>query len=123
MLLSYLLNSQKPVVKVLFCAVWIVLSLVSLRLTMETNWITQGINVSKRAYLYFEKNRTDLASKSVVFIDTPEDEVLPWSPTKTLKTVLSGNNFFDVFYPELSPRVSYSGSGDIEIKSRQFMGY
>lgn len=122
-LLSYLLNSQKPVVKVLFCAVWVVLSLTSLRLTLETNWITQGINISKRIYLYFEKNRAELTSKNIVFIDTPEDRVLPWSPTATLKTVLSGGSFFDVFYPELSPRVSYSGIGDESIRSRQFLGY
>ncbi|HAU65307.1 MAG: hypothetical protein UU02_C0045G0004 [Candidatus Woesebacteria bacterium GW2011_GWA1_40_43] len=122
-LLSYMFLNIKSKTSILFCIVWLSVSAVSLRLTVETNWITRGVDTSKRVYTYFEENRLALASKNIVFVDTPEDETLPWSPTETLKTVLSGNNFFEVFYPDLSSRVSYSGKGDIEIKSRKFLGY
>ena len=122
-LLSYIFLNLKSKISILFCIVWLSVSIFSLRLTVETNWITRGVDTSIRVYTYFEENQSNLISKSIVFVDTPEDETLPWSPTETLKTVLSGNNFFDVFYPDLSSRVLYSGEGDIEIGSRQFLGY
>jgi len=121
--LSYLFINLKSKIYILFCIVWVAISLVSLRLTTETNWITQGLEVSERVNSFLKENQSGIGGKKIVFVDTPEDSVLPWSPTATLKTVLSGNNFFDVFYPDLSSRVSYSGEGDIEIKSRQFLGY
>jgi len=122
-ILSYLLINLKSKIYILFCIVWVAVSFISLRLTTETNWITQGLEISERVNTYFKENQSGIGAKKIVFVDTPEDSVLPWSPTATLKTVLSGNNFFDVFYPDLSSRVSYSGEGDIEIKSRQFLGY
>lgn len=124
MLLSYLLNGQKPVVKILFCTIWVVLSLTSLRLTLETNWITQGVNTSERVNNYFKENREALKSKDISFVDTPEDKDLPWSPTLTLKTVLSEYNFFDLFYPELRERISYGDEkAEVQIRSRQLLGY
>jgi hypothetical protein len=121
--LSYIFHNQKPAVYILFCIVWTALSLSTLRLTLQTNWITQGTKVASRVYVYFQRNQNTLASRNIVFVDTPADSNLPWSPTATLKTVLSGKDFFDVFYPSLSSHIHYSGTGDVTIKSRQFLGY
>ena len=97
---------------------------------MNTNWITQGEAVSQRVYDYFLQNKSDFSGKAIVFVDTPDDATLPWSPTATLKTVLSDKNFFDVFYPDLSAKVNYTGlakpsfkPGTEIIGSRQFLGY
>lgn len=128
--LSHLLISQKSKVYVLFGIFWIVTSILSLRLTIKTNWITQGVNVSERVYKYFNINKSDFDSKEIVFVDTSNDSSLPWSPTATLKTVLSNKNFFEVFYPNIFKKVEYVGLGKIQkddktvvVNSRQFLGY
>ena len=128
--LSYLLINQKSKVYVLFGIFWIVTSILSLSLTIKTNWITQGVNVSERVYKYFNINKSDFDSKEIVFVDTSDDTSLPWSPTTTLKTVLSNKNFFEVFYPNILKKVEYVGLGKIQkddnivvVNSRQFLGY
>jgi len=125
LVLGYLL---KEVIKnrwgiCLFLIVWIIGSFLTLRFTIQTNWITQGGKISEKVYFYFNQNRPNLASKDIVFVDTSEDDALSLSPTATIKTTLSGNNFFFVFYPELASHIFYSGEGDIKIKSRFFLGY
>lgn len=129
-LLSNLLTVFKSKISILFCAIWIVTSVLSLRLTINTNWIIQGENISERVYQYFSQNKTGFAAKNIVFVDTGEDSSLPWSPTATLKVVLSDKSFFDVFYPSLSDKVNYDGltetskfTNAVLIKSRQFLGY
>jgi len=121
--LSYLLINQKSKVYVLFSIFWIVTSILSLRLTIKTNWITQGVNVSERVYEYFKGHKSEFDSENIVFVDTPEDTSLPWSPTATVKTLLSDKNFFEVFYPELANSIFYKGESGVTIKSRQFLGY
>jgi hypothetical protein len=129
-LISYLFVNQKLVVRIIFCLVWLTISVLSLHLTLETNWITRGVDVSKRVYTYFNQNKLNFVSKNIVFVDTSKDLTLPWSPTTTLKTVLSDKNFFEVFYPGLTEKVFYDGlvesskTGDsVIINSRQFLGY
>jgi len=129
-ILSYLLADLKPRVYIPFLIIWITLSILSLHLTIETDWIVRGENVSQNVYSYFSQNRENFANKNIVFIDTPLDANLPWSPTATLKTVLSDQNFFEVFYPNLSTKVKYVGLTQIKkssdtqvINSRQFLGY
>jgi len=130
--ISYLIvkNNVKTVFVVMFMAVWTLTSYFSLVHTYNVSWITQGMKVGKKVYAYFETNKNKLTDKKIVFVDTPEDTTLPWSPTDTLKTVLSGNNFFDVFYADLSAKVSYAGlirttgSQDVVfVVARQFLGY
>ncbi len=121
--LSSLLVNLKSRSYILFCVVWTVVSVLTVRLAVQTSWITQGERISERVYMYFEKNKSNLTSKNIVFVDTPNDLSLPWSPTETVKTALSGNNFFDVFYPNLSKNISFEGEGDVTIESRQFLGY
>jgi hypothetical protein len=132
LILGYLLNEARlnRIVIGLFLAVWTIMSFLTLRLTINTNWIIQGAKTSERVYQYFKANRASLAGSKIIFVDTLEDKSLPWSPTATLKTVLSGNNFFYVFYPEFSEKVKFADSGEftlgkgmIIIKSRQFLGY
>jgi hypothetical protein len=129
-IISHLLSNLKTRICIIFCVVWLATSVFSLRLTLETNWIIQGENVSARVYQYFNQNKLNSSLNNIVFIDTTDDASLPWSPTTTLKTVLSDRNFFDVFYPGLSGKINYIGLDKISdikntqvIKSRQFLGY
>ena len=123
-LLSYFFTNLKSKIYILFCLVWVAVSVFSLRLTTKTNWITQGVETSGRVNSYFKENRDILNSKEISFIDLPEDADLPWSPTLTLKTVLSEYNFFDVFYPELRDHASYGNEkAEFKIRSRQLLGY
>lgn len=130
LLISHLLTSQKSKIYVIFAIFWIATSIISLGLTIKTNWITQGVGISERVYKYFKTNRSNVDSKKIVFVDTSEDSSLPWSPTTTLKTVLSDKNFFEVFYPGIAKKVEYVGLGEVKeseetkvINSRQFLGY
>jgi len=130
--LGYLLEEAKisGVGIGLFITVWTVMSILSLRLTIQTNWITQSEVVSSSAYQYFKVNGANLFGKNIYFIDTENDSELPWSPTEILKVALSDKNFFDFFYPELSLKVNYAGLVKTPrvtpaevIESRQFLGY
>jgi hypothetical protein len=100
-IISHLLSNLKTRICIIFCVVWLVTSFFSLRLTLETNWIIQGENVSARVYQYFSQNKLNSSHKNIEFIDTPDDTSLPWSPTTTLKTVLSNQNLFNVFFFKL----------------------
>lgn len=121
LLLSYIIQNSR--FKIFFCLVWLLLSIFSLKLTVSTNWITQGVKISEMVFEYFKENQSEMEGKTIVFVDTKEDETLPWSPTETVKTVISGKNFFDLFFPNLSNKISYGGDGEIKISSRQFLGY
>lgn len=125
LILSHLFEEDKisKVGIILFLTIWTAMSVLTIRLAIQTNWVTQGEEISERVYLYFKQNESNLALKSIVFVDTPKDTSLPWSPTATVKTALSGNNFFDVFYPKLAAKIFYTGKGDITIESRRFLGY
>lgn len=129
-IISHLLSNLKTRICIIFCVVWLVTSFFSLRLTLETNWIIQGENVSARVYQYFSQNKLNSSHKNIEFIDTPDDTSLPWSPTTTLKTVLSNQNLFNVFFSNYSGKINYAGLGKISnttgaeiVKSRQFLGY
>jgi hypothetical protein len=126
--LSYLIRDSR--FKILFCVFWITTSIISLALTYKTNWITQSQLVAGRVNSYFMSSGQKLIGKDIYFIDTENDSSLPWSPTTTLKTVLSDKSFFEVLYPNLKVNVNYSGldqtpkSQNSEIiEARQFLGY
>jgi len=76
-----------------FLFIWTITSVLTLKFTYETNWITQDEILSKKVYDYFSVNINKYSGKSIVFVDTKEDIVLPWSPTSLVKTALSTNNF------------------------------
>lgn len=111
------------VVAVLFILCWLTTSYFTISLTRTTNWITTGASTAKRVYDYFSQNQDKYIGKTIVFYDTPDDANLPWSPTQVVKVVLSDNNFFDVFFPQLASKISYSDRGEVGIGSRQFLGY
>jgi hypothetical protein len=121
--LSHLFVNLKSKIVILFGVIWTILSMLTLNLAIETNWITQGELVSKRVFNYFYENRNTFGGRKIVFVDKEGDKVLPWSPTLVIGQSLSEKSFFHVFYPELTSNVSYSGKGDVEIESRQFLGY
>lgn len=126
-LLGYLImNLKSRIINLFLMTTWLVLSVLTLNLTRQTNWITQGGATAKRVYDYFQLNRNSLVGKTIVFYDTKDDESLPFSPTATLKNVLSDNNFFEVFYYG-KMKVVYGGApnkrNEVMIKSRMFLGY
>jgi len=125
LLISFLLKEAKmKLLKVIICLVWISLSLMTLALTKETSWITQGEETAKRVYVFFNQNYAGVRhSKNVIFYDTEKDKDLPWSPTGVLKTVLSDNNFFEVFYPLITAYYEDVKVDGEKIPSRQFLGY
>ena len=122
LMLGQLFSKQKILV-LLFSVFWVFASVFTLRITRETNWITQGELVSQRVYEYFSKNRTNLINKHIVFVDTPSDIGLPWSPTTVIRQALSDSNFFYVYFPELAKNISYSSGTGYTVESRQFLGY
>ncbi|MCJ7805549.1 glycosyltransferase family 39 protein [Patescibacteria group bacterium] len=126
MLVGYLIiNLKSRIINLFLITIWLLLSILTLRLTYQTNWITQGAKTAKNVYVYFQTNAENYKGKTIVFYDTKDDSTLPWSPTQVLKDVLSNNNFFKVFYPG-GISVVYGGkvgSNTIAIPSRQFLGY
>lgn len=123
--IAYILvtSKVKDLFITLFLVIWTLTSVFTLRFTIQTNWITQDEVISKKVFEFFKTNESNYLDKKIVFTDTEDDLVLPWSPTEVVKTALSKNNFFDVFYPNISKNVYYEGKGDIIINSRQFLGY
>jgi preprotein translocase subunit SecG len=127
---SYLLDSNnKRPVTILFFAIWLSLSILTLALTSETNWITKGQETARRVHNYFVKNELALEKyKIIVFYDTEEDKDLPWRPSEVLKVVLSDNNYFKVFW-DGKWQALYSGREEpqkltaIQIWARNFLGY
>ena len=123
--IAYLLVESKisKLLLFIFLIVWTVTSILTLKFTAQTNWITQDEAISQRAFQFFSSNESYFLDKKAVFVDSQEDSALPWSPTQVVKIALSTNNFFDVFYPKIANNINYLGKGDVVIKSRQFLGY
>jgi hypothetical protein len=122
----------------LFLLIWTLTSVLTLKFTVQTNWISQSEKVAEMAHIYFDegqinlsgKNKQNLVGKNIYLVDTPIDSTLPWSPTSTLKTILSNKNFFEVFYPNLAAKINYSGlekvptqKDAVVINSNQILGY
>ena len=129
--LSYLLvsNNKRPVT-ILFLAIWLSLSTLTLSLTSKTNWITKGEETARRVHDYFVENESGLEKyKTVAFYDTKEDKELPWNPSEVLKVVLSDNNYFKVFWNQKYTAKYYNSLGEIseknsiELRARKFLGY
>ncbi|MGB6882195.1 MAG: glycosyltransferase family 39 protein [Microgenomates group bacterium] len=127
---SYLIEKAKVnrILKIILASVWIFLTLFTLRLTVETHWITQGAKVARNAHLFFRD--LDIGEKGKMFIefyDTKEDEDLPWGPSDLVKVVLSQDNFFEVFFEEkfeLLKEGSRTPEQDIiKVRARSLLNY
>jgi hypothetical protein len=130
--IAYLLVTSKmnKIFVGIFLLIWTLTSVLTLRFTVQTNWISQSEKVAETARVYFDKNIQNLTGKNIYLVDTAVDSTLPWSPTDTIKTILSNKNFFEVFYPNLAAKINYSGTNNISdtknvviIKSDQILGY
>ncbi len=128
--ISEVIYKQNKKMIVLFLLLWVFTSVLTLKLTFVTNWITQGQAISKRVDLFFKENSQKFINKQIYFIDTDKDDSLPWSPTETVKTALSDKNYFDVFHPDISENIHYWGYETLPeekdiyvINSRIFLGY
>lgn len=128
LILGWLLAKTTPRLAVVFCLAWLITSFLTLRLTIQTHWITIGPQITKRVYDYFASNRTKL-EKYIVFYDTSADKPLPWSPAQELKINLSDQDFFTVYYPGqyvvtyLSEEPKKKSFQTAYISARQFLGY
>ena len=129
--ISYLLVESKysNLVICIFLLIWTSLSVLTIQHTINTNWITQGEKISKNIYIFFQANETKMKDKEIIFSDTQKDATLPWSPTGVVKVAISGENFFKVFYPELTDQIVFGYNKNIIINksyiitSRTFLGY
>ena len=124
--ISYLLiNLKSKIINLLFITVWVSLSVLTLNLTGKVSWITRGEETAGRAYQYFSENEAEFSGKRIILVDTPKDTELPWSPTETVKVVLSNQDFFTVFFPDkFEVKYDIEGKGEgIKVESRQFLGY
>ena len=123
--IAQILKDYKNITK-FFCLAWLITTILTLNLTVKTNWITNGEIISRNVYNYVNTNKEILINKTILFYDSSEDVSLPFSPTSTIKNALSDNNFFDVFYNG-NIKAVYDGrdhgKNTIKIKSRQFIGY
>lgn len=124
--LGYILSYSPKWLAYLFLGLYLLTSLVSLSLSSDVSWITRGEATAKRAYVHFLMNEEAYSQKTIVLRDTDEDAVLPWSPTETVRVILSSNDFFEVFFPgEFKIVYDKDGlaKGGITLKARQFLGY
>lgn len=115
---------------ILFLTIFIIQSKLTLNLAWQTEWHATGARIARRVHNYLIENTSILKNyKTIVFYDTKEDEDLPWSPSETLKVVLSDQNYFKVFWNNRYI-VRYSGPGQVtsegevlNIGARNFLGY
>jgi hypothetical protein len=123
--ISYVITSSKisNLFVALFLITWTTTSVLTLKFTIRTNWITQDEIISQKVFMHFRENSLRYSGTKLAFVDTQSDSILPWSPTMLVKNTLSDKNFFYVFFPSLAENISYGGTGNIQIKSRQFLGY
>lgn len=123
--IAYLFENTKinRIITIGFIVLWTVTSILTLKFSVETSWITQGSLISKRVFYYFLENKNKLVNEKINFTDTSADLSLPWSPTSVLRTALSDKNFFYVFFPEIVGNVSYINGKGVTIESRHFLGY
>ncbi len=129
--IAYLFVESKfsNLVLFIFLTIWTIMSFLTLNHTANTNWITQGEKISKHIYIFFNTNQINMKGKEIIFSDTQKDVTLPWSPTNVIKVAISGENFFKVFYPELTNQIVFGYNKNIIvdksyiITSRTFLGY
>jgi hypothetical protein len=129
LIISYLLEEARVgrLFKLSFLSLWLIISLLTLRLTISTHWITQGSSVARNTLIYFSQLEQISEEKEFVeFYDTQDDSDLPWSPSNLVKVVLSQNNFFEVFFKErfeLLGEEIPAGENIVKIRARGLLNY
>jgi hypothetical protein len=113
-----------------FLMAFFLLYLINFSISARTHWAYTGQLTARRVHEYVQSylKRWSLPV-TLVFYDTPKDTKLPWLPSATLKTVLSDNSYFQLFYPErisavyLTQKPDKIIPGQVLIEARQFLGY
>lgn len=125
--LAYLIKDLRKIYLYVFIFLWVLGSFLTLELGRKTHWVPRGAKTAERVDAYFRKNISEFNKYStIVFIDTENDNKLPWRPSEIVKISLSDQNYFNVFYP--GQFNVYYGSdnlpeGVFKIEARQFIGY
>lgn len=99
--MSYLISKSKKPILYLFFLLWMISSTSNVFLLEKSYWIPNGSKISKRIYKHLKINEKYYKGHKVVFYDRDEDRDTSWQPTETIRDVLSGEDFFEVFFPEL----------------------
>ncbi|MCL4367001.1 glycosyltransferase family 39 protein [Patescibacteria group bacterium] len=126
--LTVILDKAPRLVMIVIVLLFFVTSVLTNNLTYQTHWIVQGAKTAQRTLNFLNGLGLDSAKVyTVEFYDLPKDKGLPWSPTEQLKTILSDQNFFEVYFPQ-EINVVYKGTsqldvGIITIPSRQMLDY
>jgi hypothetical protein len=113
-----------------FLIAYFLLFLVNFGISTRTHWAHTGQQTAGRVHTYIQSHRSGWPRPAtLVFYDTPADEPLPWTPSSVLKTVLSDNGYFALFYPGDISAVYLSQKPDkiepdqVLVAARQFLGY
>jgi hypothetical protein len=121
---------QPEIFTIIFFGVYISLSALTLNITRQTDWISQGAKVSQKIHNYFYAKPEILKNVSnVIFYDNPKDSQLPWSPADQVRLSLSDNNYWQVFYDGkikayyLQNLEEATISADLKLPARQFLEY
>lgn len=121
-------SSKKQIV--LFLVTSFILSLLTLKLTTQTNWIVSGAAVAARVDAFMHTNAINyLPNSTLAFYDVPTDSTLPWLPSAVLKNTLSDNYYFQTLSPGKFKVIYFTTlpdkipAGMIPIPARQFLGY
>src|SRR4030043_1836953 len=129
--ISYLIYKTKnfKIYAIIFSLIWLISSFANIRLSIRSSWITKGEDIAKNVFNYIKNNEILLKGKNVVFYDNPEDDMYaPWYPSQTLQTVLSDNNFINVFFPEIKNVVylrekQHNNIQTVDLPARKFVEY
>jgi hypothetical protein len=111
-------------------AMYLGLSFLTLRMTVQTDWITVGARTAWRVYDYLHQEYAQIETPmTLAFYDRSEDQALLLRPSDEVRLALSDNNFFAVFYEE-KIRAIYPHSEQeikdpavIRIPARQFVEF
>lgn len=114
----------------ILAAMYLGLSSLTLRITVQTDWITVGARTARRVHDYLQQEYAQVETPiTLAFYDQPEDQQLLLKPSDEVRLALSGNNFFAVFY-EGKIRAIYAHSEEeiqdpeaIRIPARQFVEF
>ncbi len=125
------LIGQFPKLQILlFLGTLLLITVLTLNLTVRTNWISKGLVTAKNVDTYLRNIYPATPTKTtIVFYDTPVDKQLPWSPAGVLKDVLSDNNYFrslcrqDLTAEYVTEKPDKIIPGRVLIEARQFLGY
>jgi hypothetical protein len=78
--------------------VWILLFIFNTGIFLSHHWLSHGPKTTGRVHVFVQhllSSRPDI--NTLIFYDRPQDQDLPWAPSRVLRDALSDQNYFLVF--------------------------